>query len=107
MICLAYLLNIRHIQTYANLLISAIIHIFSVLGINYFMNYQELLEKYNLLVKENNRLTEENSRLKIKLETTQSDPNLSIRNVIVKKSISYDKAVNDPPFLETNNKFDL
>ncbi len=70
------------------------------------MNYQELLEKYNLLLKEANRLSMENLRLKAKLEKVQPDTSACKLPVINDQSFT-DYVPNDvSPTLEINNKSD-
>ena len=69
------------------------------------MNYQELLEKYNLLKKELNRLSEENSRLKAKLGEIQSITHTS-KGIIDEQEIFDEKPADDSSLTEINNKSD-
>jgi len=70
------------------------------------MDYEELLEKYNLLLGEVNRLTEENSQLKTKLGLTKSEtPQINASSI--KSEINYrdDDSISDY-FSDVNNTSD-
>ena len=72
------------------------------------MNYQELLEKYNLLVKEFDRLSEENNKLKAKLIEFQSDSKANNVDTVYEQPKSFldDNLAGHLPFSEINNKSD-
>ncbi|MBU1053496.1 MAG: hypothetical protein KKC46_06670 [Proteobacteria bacterium] len=72
------------------------------------MNYDELFEKYNLLLNEKNRLTEENSRLKAQLGITDFEhakENIT-KYVLKENTIPDDKSHDETSFFNINNTSD-
>ncbi len=71
------------------------------------MNYDELFEKYNLLLNENNRLAEENIRLKTQLGITDfTRSEIIIAKNIAENAIPDEKPHDDTSFFNVNNKSD-
>lgn len=71
------------------------------------MNYNELLERYNLLLNENSRLSEENQRLKAQLGITGSEhTEKNIAKNILECAVYYNKSQDDASFFNVKNTSD-